>query len=92
MERWLALLTERRLRRGVFRSTREPGQAIERYLARHNEESKSFIWTKSADEMLQALAWTCQRINDSGHSRRANDGRVPGRPGPHPGPAASSNP
>jgi len=67
VERWFALLTERQLRRGVFRSTRELEQTIERYLARHNEDPKPFIWTKSADEILQALAWTCQRINDSGH-------------------------
>jgi transposase len=67
VERWFALLTERQLRRGVFRSTRDLEQAIERYLARHNENPKPFIWTKSADEILQALAWTCQRINDSGH-------------------------
>jgi len=67
VERWFALLTERRLRRGVFRSTRELEQTIERYLAQHNDDPKPFAWTKTADEILQALAWTCQRINDSGH-------------------------
>jgi transposase len=67
VERWFALLTERQLRRGVFRSTRELERAIERYLEQHNADPKPFIWTKSADEILQALAWTCQRINESGH-------------------------
>lgn len=67
VERWFALLTERQLRRGVFRSSRELEQAIERYLAQHNDDPRPFVWTKSADEILQALAWTCQRINDSGH-------------------------
>jgi transposase len=67
VERWFALLTERQLRRGVFRSTAELERAIERYLEQHNADPKPFVWTKSADEILQALAWTCQRINDSGH-------------------------
>ncbi len=45
--------SERQLRCGVFRGTRDVEQAIERYLARHNEDPKPFIWTKSSDEILQ---------------------------------------
>ncbi len=67
MERWFALLTERQLRRGVFRSTAELERAIERYLEHHNQDPRPFIWTKTADEILRALAWTCTRINESGH-------------------------
>ena len=67
VERWFGLLTERQIRRGGFRSTRELEQAIERYLAQNNDDPKPFVWTKTADEILQALAWTCQRISDSGH-------------------------
>lgn len=67
VERWFGLLTERQIRRGVFRSTRELERAIERYVAQHNADPKPFIWTKTADEILQALAWTCQRISNSGH-------------------------
>lgn len=67
VERWFGLLTERQIRRGAFRSTRELERAIERYVAQHNADPKPFIWTKTADEILQALAWTCQRISDSGH-------------------------
>ena len=67
VERWFGLLTDRQIRRGVFRSTRELEHAIERYVAQHNADPKPFIWTKTADEILQALAWTCQRISNSGH-------------------------
>ncbi len=67
VERWFALLTERQLRRGVFRSTAELERAIERYLEHHNQDPRPFIWTKTADEILRALAWTCTRINESGH-------------------------
>ena len=64
---WFGLLTERQLRRGVFRSTRALELAIELSLDQHNRDPKPLVWTKSADEILQALAWTCQRINESGH-------------------------
>ena len=67
VERWFGLLTERQIRRGVFRSTGELEQAIKRYPAQNNDDPKPLVWTKTADEILQALAWTCQRISDSGH-------------------------
>lgn len=28
---------------------------------------KPFVWTKTADDILETLAAYCQRINDSGH-------------------------
>jgi len=67
VERWFAALTEKQLRRGIFRSTRELEDAIERYVEATNENPKPFIWTKSADEILNNLARFCKRISDSGH-------------------------
>ena len=52
VERSFALPTEKQLRRGVHHSTREPEVAIKRYLAVHNEAPKPFVWTKTADEIL----------------------------------------
>lgn len=67
VERWFATLTERQLRRGVHRSTRELETALKHYLAVHNQEPKPFVWTKTADEILANVARFCQRISDSGH-------------------------
>jgi transposase len=67
VERWFAALTEKQLRRGAYRSTRELESAIERYLEIHNEQPKPFMWSKSADEILSTLAQFCKRISDSGH-------------------------
>lgn len=67
VERWFATLTERQLRRGTYRSTRELEAAIQRYLEHHNREPKPFLWTKTADEILASVARLCQRISDSGH-------------------------
>jgi transposase len=67
VERWFATLTERQLRRGVHRSTRELETALKHYLAVHNQEPKPFVWTKTADEILANGARFCQCISDSGH-------------------------
>jgi len=67
VERWFATLTERQLRRGVQRSTRELETALQRYLAVHNQEPKPFVWTKTADEILAQVARFGQRTYDSGY-------------------------
>jgi len=67
VERWFAALTEKRIRRGSFRSTRELETAIRTFLDHHKTQPKPFVWTKSADAILDSLARYCRRINDSGH-------------------------
>jgi len=67
VERWFALLTEKQLRRGVHRSTRELETAIQHYLALSNASPKPFVWTKTADEILESVARFCRRTSDSGH-------------------------
>src|SRR5262245_65993055 len=67
VERWFATLTEKQLRRGVHRSTRELELAIHRYIDITNSHPKPFIWTKTADEILASVARFCQRISNSGH-------------------------
>ena len=61
VERWFAALTEKQLRRGVHRSTRELEQAIQRYLEVTNAGPRPFLWTKSADAILASIARFCQR-------------------------------
>lgn len=67
VERWFAALTEKQIRRGSFRSTRELETAIRNFLDHHNSHPKPFVWTKSADAILDSLARYCRRINDSVH-------------------------
>lgn len=67
VERWFAALTQKQIKRGAHRSTRELEAAIREYLRITNEAPKPFIWTKTADEILASVARYCQRISDSGH-------------------------
>jgi transposase len=67
VERWFAALTEKQLRRGVHRSTRELEQAIRDYITLTNGHAKPFVWTKTADDILASVSRFCHRISDSGH-------------------------
>ncbi|MES4786886.1 MAG: IS630 family transposase, partial [Nitrospiraceae bacterium] len=65
VERRVAMLTAKQLRRGVHRSTRALAAAITQYRAAHNEAPKPFVWTKTADEILASIQQHCERISDS---------------------------
>ena len=67
VERWFAMLTEKQIKRGSHRSTLALEQAIRQYLALHNKDPKPFVWTKSADDILAAVARFCKRISNSEH-------------------------
>jgi transposase len=67
VERWFALLTERQLRRGVHRSTKELKNAIDNFIQIHNQDPKPFVWHKTADQILDSVARFCKRTLDSGH-------------------------
>jgi transposase len=66
VERFFAELTEKRIRRGVFRSVRELERAIEAYLAEHNRDPKPFRWTATADLILRRVEEVCKRTCNSG--------------------------
>lgn len=67
VERWFAALTEKQLRRGVHRSTRALEEAIQRYVDATNHNPSPFVWTKTADQILDSIARFCRRTSGSGH-------------------------
>ena len=67
VERWFATLTEKYIRRGTHRSTRQLEQAIRQYLELNNSDPKPFVWIKSADDILASIERFCLRISNSGH-------------------------
>src|SRR5215218_6007918 len=62
VERFFALLTARRLKRGLHRSVEDLEATVLAYIDRHNAEPAPFRWTKSADEILARVARSCTRI------------------------------
>jgi transposase len=67
VERWFAELTTKKLRRGSHRSVRELNTDIRDWIETWNDNPRPFVWTKTADDILESIARYCKRINDSGH-------------------------
>ena len=53
VERFFRDLTVNSVRRGVFHSVGELVEAIEEHIRVHNLNPKPFIWTASANDILQ---------------------------------------
>jgi len=68
VERWFGEITNKRIRRGIFRSVKELEAAIREYIEIHNEDPKPFVWTKTADEILASIAPFAQRTTTAGQS------------------------
>ena len=52
IERWCREITQKRLRRGTFRSVSDLIEAIESFIAAHNTNPRPFTWTAKADDIL----------------------------------------
>jgi transposase len=63
VERWFAYLTDQLVRRGVHKSVAKLEADIRRWIANWNAEPKPFVWTKTADEILESLSRYCSRIS-----------------------------
>ena len=67
VERWFGELTTKRLRRGAHRSVRQLNADIRSWIETWNDNPRPFVWTKTADEILESIARYCIRINESRH-------------------------
>jgi hypothetical protein len=55
VEGFFAILTKRRLKRGVFRSVADLHVAINRFLDDHNADPKPFQWVTDPDNIIAAV-------------------------------------
>lgn len=67
VERWFAELTNKKLRRGSHRSVHQLNKDIQSWIDTWNEDPRPFVWTKTADDILESISRYCTRINASGH-------------------------
>jgi transposase len=59
VERFFALLTDKKIRRGVHRSVTDLRADISAFIDSHNADPKPFRWTKSADDILASIERFC---------------------------------
>jgi len=66
VERWFRELTDKAIRRGVFHSVPDLTEAIEAFLAAHNDDPKPFVWTASIDAILEKIG-RCKAVLETVH-------------------------
>jgi transposase len=67
VERFFAEITVKLIRRGVHRSVAALETDIRAWIDNWNTNPRPYVWTRTADEILESLAAYCRRINDSEH-------------------------
>lgn len=67
VERFFAEITEKAIRRGVFKSVQNLEETIKLYLDDWNKNPKPFVWTAPADLILKRVRNVISRTSNSGH-------------------------
>jgi transposase len=67
VERWFGELTTKLLKRGTHRSVAALNTDIRAWIETWNTDPRPYVWTKTADQILDSIRRYCDRINDSRH-------------------------
>jgi putative transposase len=67
VERWFALITNQAIRRGSFDSVTDLKRKISEFVDHYNEHPKPFMWTATAESILDKLERLCKVINGTSH-------------------------
>lgn len=67
VEIWFNIITQRAIRRGSFRSVKDLVAKIEAFVSHYNAHSQPFVWTATADSILQKVKRLCEAIHGTKH-------------------------
>jgi putative transposase len=67
VERWFALITQRTIRRGSFRSVKDLVEKIDSFVRSYNRSHRPFVWTATADSILAKIVRLCSHISGTSH-------------------------
>jgi len=67
VERFFSLITGKAIRRGSFKNVRELIRNIDHFVTHHNQSCRPFVWSATADSILEKLHRLCTRISGTGH-------------------------
>ena len=67
VEIWFHIITQKAIRRGTFGSVKELVAQIEHFVRTYNAQASPFIWTATADSILQKIRRLCEHISGTQH-------------------------
>jgi transposase len=65
VEIWFNSITQKAIRRGTFQSVKELIAKIERFVDHYNTNTRPFIWTATADSILEKIKRLCTFISET---------------------------
>jgi putative transposase len=67
VERFFGLVTDKAIRRGSFTSVKDLVSKIDHFVTHYNRNCRPFVWTATADSILEKLQRLCNRISGTEH-------------------------
>jgi transposase len=67
VEIWFNIITQRAIRRGTFRSVRDLVAKIETFVQHYNRHPRPFVWTATADSILEKIGRLCKAVAGTAH-------------------------
>ncbi|NOR52876.1 MAG: IS630 family transposase [Candidatus Aminicenantes bacterium] len=67
VEIWFNRITQQAIRRGTFRSVKELVAKIDQFVQHYNANTNPFVWTATADSILDKIKRLCQVISETQH-------------------------
>ena len=67
VEIWFNIITQKAIRRGSFRNTKQLREKIDRFVKQYNSNSKPFSWTATADSILVKINRLLTSISGTEH-------------------------
>jgi len=67
VEIWFNIITQRAIRRGTFRNVRELVAKIDDFVRHYNQRCHPFMWTATADSILQKIERLCKAVAGTQH-------------------------
>jgi len=67
VEIWFNIITQKAIRRGSFKSVRQLIERIRVFTQNYNKNSRPFVWTATAESILEKVRRLCTAISGTGH-------------------------
>ena len=67
VEIWFNLITQKAIRRGTFKNVKDLTNKINHFVQGYNKNTKPFLWTATADSILEKVKRLCQYISETRH-------------------------
>ena len=67
VERWFGLITQQAIRRGSFDSVANLKRKINEFVGQYNQHPKPFMWTATAESILQKIERQCKVTTGTPH-------------------------